>query len=200
MSHPRRLLVFLKVPREGRVKTRLAATLGPAAALDVYRTLLATTLDAVAGWREVELRFSPDDGLAEVEPLLRPGWSAVGQGDGDLGRRLDRAFVDAFREGARQVFVVGSDCPAMSAADLAAAEEALSSADVVVGPAADGGYWLLGLRRPAPFLFRDMPWSTDRVLVETCRRVEAAGLRLAQLRTLSDVDTEADWKAWSAGR
>lgn len=84
----------------------------------------------------------------------------------------------------------------MTGADLGAAAQALDSADVVVGPAADGGYWLLGLRRPAPFLFRDMPWSTDRVLAETCRRVEAAGLRLARLRPLSDVDTAEDWEVW----
>lgn len=200
MPHPRRLLVFLKVPRLGRVKTRLAASIGEEAALQAYRGMVAATLGAAGSWREVELRFAPDDGLGEVEPLLRPGWSAVGQGEGNLGSRLERAFNDAFREGTQRVLVIGSDCPSMQASDLLDAEEALSSADVVLGPASDGGYWLLGLRRPAPYLFRDMPWSTDTVFAETRRRVEAAGLRLVTLRTLSDVDTEADWQAWVTER
>lgn len=196
MRNESRLLVFLRAPREGQVKTRLACEIGPVAALEAYRTLLQRTLDAAADFGAVELRFTPYDALPLVEPLLRPGWTAVGQGEGDLGVRLDSAFRDAFRDGFQRVMVVGSDCPEISPEDLSQADERLSESDVVLGPAHDGGYWLLGLRRPAPFLFRDMPWSTPHVFAETVRRVEAAGLRLGRLRELADVDTAADWRRW----
>lgn len=196
MRNERRLLVFLRAPREGQVKTRLAREIGPVAALEAYRALLQRTLDAAADFGAVELRFTPADALPLVEPLLRPGWTAVAQGDGDLGGRLDSAFRDAFRDGFQRVMVVGSDCPEIGPEDLGLADERLSETDVVLGPAHDGGYWLLGLRRPAPFLFRDMPWSTPQVFAETVRRVEAAGLRLGRLRELADVDTAADWRRW----
>jgi rSAM/selenodomain-associated transferase 1 len=164
MRNDRRLLVFLRAPREGQVKTRLAREIGPVAALEAYRALLQRTLDAAADFGPVELRFTPSDALPLVEPLLRPGWTAVAQGDGDLGERLDSAFRDAFRDGFQRVMVVGSDCPEIGPEDLGLADERLSETDVVLGPAIDGGYWLLGLRRPAPFLFRDMPWSTPACL------------------------------------
>jgi hypothetical protein len=196
MRNESRLLVFLRAPREGQVKTRLAREIGPVAALEAYRTLLQRTLDAAADFGAVELRFTPADSLPLVEPLLRPGWTAVAQGEGDLGVRLDSAFRDAFRDGFQRVMVVGSDCPEIGPEDLSQADERLSETDVVLGPAQDGGYWLLGLRRPASFLFRDMPWSTPGVFAETVRRVESAGLRLGRLRELADVDTAADWRRW----
>jgi uncharacterized protein len=198
-SRDQRLLVFLKVPRAGTVKTRLAATLGDPGALEAYRRLLAATLERISSVPSVEIRFSPDDAGDEAATLLRPGWTAVPQGEGDLGQRLSRAFDDAFREGFRRVLVIGSDCPDVTAADMESAREALDAADVVLGPAADGGYWLLGVRRPCPFLFREIPWSTAGVLEETRRRAEAAGLDVTLLRTLSDVDTVDDWIRWNDG-
>lgn len=198
-SRDQRLLVFLKVPRSGTVKTRLAATLGDAGALDAYRRILAATLEQISSVPSVELRFSPDDAGDEAAALLRPGWTAVPQGEGDLGQRLSRAFDNAFREGFRRVLVIGSDCPDVTAADMECAHEALDESDVVLGPAADGGYWLLGVRRPCPFLFRGIPWSTASVLAETRARAEAAGLEVALLRTLSDVDTGEDWRRWNGG-
>jgi hypothetical protein len=198
-SRDQRLLVFLKVPRAGTVKTRLAATLGEAGALEAYRRILAATLDRISSVRSVELRFTPDDAGDETAALLRPGWTAVPQGEGDLGQRLSRAFVDAFREGFRRVLVIGSDCPDVTAADMESAHEALDAADVVLGPATDGGYWLLGVRRPCGYLFRGIPWSTSGVLAATRRRAEASGLEVALLRTLSDVDTEEDWRRWNDG-
>lgn len=191
-----RLLVFLKVPRPGAVKTRLAATMGEAAALESYRRILSTTLERIADRTSVELRFSPEDGAPEVAQWLRPSWSAAPQGTGDLGQRLDRAFTEAFREGFRRVAVIGSDSPDLTSADVTTAFEALDRSDVVLGPAEDGGYWLLAVRRPCPFLFRGIPWSTPGVLEETRRKAESAGLKVERLRTLSDIDTEADWRRW----
>ncbi len=192
-----RLLVFLKAPRPGFVKTRLAAQLGPAAALAAYRTLVATLLHRLADLPAAELRFTPDDAAAEISGWLRPGWTAAPQGEGDLGQRLSAAFDAAFASGAERVVIIGSDCPDVSLCDLEFAGSALHHHDVVLGPATDGGYWLIGLRRRAPELFTAMPWSTDRVFAETRARCQRLNLRLQILRELTDIDEPADWEAFT---
>jgi rSAM/selenodomain-associated transferase 1 len=194
-----RLMVFVKAPRPGEVKTRVAQTTGAERACDVYRQLVATLLKSLSPLREVELRFAPDDAAAEIEPWLRPGWVAVPQGDGDLGARLERAFADAFAAGAERVVIVGSDCPDVKTSDVRTAWRELQTHDVAVGPAMDGGYWLIGLRAPQPELFRGIPWSSELVLGRTLERARALGLKIQLLRILSDIDTEADWNAHVRG-
>jgi len=128
------------------VKTRLAAGMGSTAALQAYERLVETLLAGLATLPEAELRFAPDDAANEVSRWLRDGWSSHGQGTGDLGERLCRAFLDAFASGARRVVVIGSDCPDVTPAEIEAAWAALERHDVALGPATDGGYWLIGLR------------------------------------------------------
>lgn len=192
-------MVFVKAPRPGEVKTRVAQTTGAERACDVYRQLVATLLKSLSPLREVELRFAPDDAAAEIEPWLRPGWVAVPQGEGDLGARLERAFADAFAAGAERVVIVGSDCPDVKTSDVRTAWRELQTHDVAVGPAMDGGYWLIGLRAPQPELFRGIPWSSELVLGRTLERARALGLKIQLLRILSDIDTEADWNAHVRG-
>lgn len=198
-----RIVVFLKSPIPGQVKTRMAVDLDPEAAAAIYRVLLEHTLKVVAEASEVaeravevELRVSPDTAVEELGWAVRPGWRMVGQGEGDLGERMQRAMADAFAQGARQCVVVGSDCPGLEADDFAAAARGLAEHAVVVGPAEDGGYWLIGLRAPQPHLFENISWSTDRVLSMTRERVQAAGLSWLELRTRRDIDTLEDWRAW----
>jgi rSAM/selenodomain-associated transferase 1 len=193
-----RLLVFLKAPRPGAVKTRLSATLGVAEACAAYRRLVERLLRQLASLENVELCFAPDDAGPEIEPWAQPDWRLTAQGSGDLGCRLDRAFRRAFDEGAQRVVIIGSDCPEAGTHDIQAAWTALLSHDVVLGPATDGGYWLIGLRAPQRELFVDIPWSTDKVLRETQKRCGVAGLTTRLLRELSDVDTEADWRRFLA--
>jgi len=193
-----KLIVFLKAPRPGQVKMRLAATLGAAAACAAYRRLVETLLRQIATLKNVELRFTPDDAESEIKPWMQEHWQLAEQGAGDLGRRLDQAFQSAFRNGSGRVVIIGSDCPEVTAADIESAYAALLSHDVVVGPAVDGGYWLIGLRAAQPALFIDMPWSTSLLLRETLERSRDAALRVHFLRTLSDVDTEADWRRFLA--
>lgn len=195
-SAGRRILVFLKAPRPGSVKTRLAAALDDEAAAAIYRVLVARTLGVFEGSEGVELWYSPDEAEAEVRGLGRPGWRLQPQGPGDLGERLRRAVSGAFGEGAREVVVVGTDTPAMEREDLEAAWTRLADHDVVVGPAVDGGYWLLGLRKDCPGLFAGIPWSTAEVLSATLARAADLGLRVGRLRELRDVDTLEDWRAW----
>jgi rSAM/selenodomain-associated transferase 1 len=190
----RTLLVFVKRPRAGEVKTRLAAELGDGAAADVYRALAEAE---IAGTRplggEYERRFfyAPADAGSEVSEWLRGERVAPQQG-GDLGARMAAAFAAAFRDGAARVAIIGSDVPWVTRERVAAAFAALSDADVVVGPCDDGGYYLLALSQPRPELFDGIPWSTPAVLRSTLERARDRGLRVALLEALPDVDTLAD--------
>jgi len=188
------LIVFLKAPRPGDVKTRMAETMGADRACDAYRKMVETVLGIMSVFNNVELRFAPDDAREEIAPWLREGWTAVPQGDGDLGQRMHRAFADAFARGTERVVIIGSDCIEIETKDIRSAFRELKSYDVVVGPAIDGGYWLIGLRAPRTELFQNIAWSTDAVLGQTLQHAKAAGLRIQLLRILSDVDTEADWE------
>jgi rSAM/selenodomain-associated transferase 2/rSAM/selenodomain-associated transferase 1 len=194
---PDHLLVFVKAPRPGGVKTRLAETIGDEEAARVYRVLGRRVVDGVRGgpWRTV-VAHAPDDAGPEITAWLgETGLELLGQGSGDLGERMSRAISRSFREGARRVCVVGTDTPDLNAASVARAFGILRREEVVLGPALDGGYYLIGLRRPRPDLFVDMPWSTPRVLEGTVARLDAAGIHPARLRVLRDVDRVADLRA-----
>ena len=191
-----RLVVFVKAPRPGAVKTRLANTIGEDTACGVYRELVAAVLDRIAAIPFVELRFSPDDALDEIKPWARRGWRLAAQGEGDLGARLCRAFDCHFASGAERVVVIGSDCPEMAGRDVRDAWDALADHDVVLGPAADGGYWLVGLRSSRPGLFSGISWSSATVLEKTLTRARREGLAIHLLRTLRDVDTADDLQYW----
>ena len=195
-----RLIIFVKAPRAGAVKTRLAQGIGSEAAVAAYRALVETLLQNLAAISEVELRCSPDDAAGEIEAWRRPPWRMRPQGHGDLGQRLVCAFADAFADGTQRVVIIGSDCPYVTAQDIANAWAALEQHDVVFGPATDGGYWLIGLRSLQPALFQNIHWSTDAVFRETHDLARAANLSVYLLRTLSDVDTQTDWLEYLASR
>ena len=188
-----RLIIFLKAPRLGEVKTRLAVGLGPTGALHAYERLVETLLENLVTLEPVELRFTPDDAADEVGRWLRSGWTSRAQGYGDLGKRLCRAFREAFESDASRVVVIGSDCPDVTPGDIEATWAALATHDVVLGPAADGGYWLVGLRAPQKHIFETISWSTSSVLAETLERCKRGGLNVHRLRELRDVDTPEDW-------
>lgn len=190
------LIVFLKAPRPGTVKTRVAQTTGAERACSIYRELVETVLRKLSPLKEVELCFAPDDASSEIQPWLRPGWTARPQGEGDLGARLTRAFASTFADGAERVVIIGSDCPEVKTADIRAAWKELRTHDLVVGPAVDGGYWLIGLRTPQADLFRDISWSSDQVLAQTLAQARKQALRIQVLRILTDIDTEEDWNAY----
>jgi len=194
------LIIFLKAPRAGLVKTRLAAAIGPDGALQAYERLVETLLEGLATIEQVEFRFTPDDASGEVSRWLRDGWTSRAQGAGDLGERLCHAFRDAFESGARRVVVIGSDCPDVTPADIEAAWAALATHDVALGPATDGGYWLVGLRSLHEPVFGGIRWSTNSVLVETLAICKQSGLSVHQLRELSDVDTADDWQRFLQSR
>jgi rSAM/selenodomain-associated transferase 1 len=189
MPEPR-IIIFVKAPRPGFVKTRLAAAIGNEAACDAYRQLAETVLANLAPLAHAELRFTPDDAENEITPWLSDGWTARPQGNGDLGKRMHRAFSEANGP----AIIIGSDCPEVKISDLQAAAEALQTQDAVLGPAKDGGYWLIGLNAPCPALFDGIEWSTETVLQTTLEKADKAGLTVKLLRELADVD---DWESFN---
>jgi rSAM/selenodomain-associated transferase 2/rSAM/selenodomain-associated transferase 1 len=194
-TRPRKpiLLVFAKDPVPGQVKTRLAAEVGPDEAARIYRSLGRRVVDQVreGPYRTVVFYDPPEAGAAVEEWLGGRGLELRPQAPGDLGDRLESAFRWAFRE-AERVVVVGTDAPDVDSEQAEAALHALEAADLVLGPALDGGYYLLGLRRPAPELFQGIPWSTPEVLGATRARARELGLTEMLLPALRDVDTLED--------
>ncbi|MEO6035615.1 MAG: TIGR04282 family arsenosugar biosynthesis glycosyltransferase [Verrucomicrobiota bacterium] len=191
-----KLIIFVKAPRTGSVKTRIAKSMGDDAACSAYKMLVVRLIENLRLLRQVELRFFPDDAAGEIAPWLQKGWELRPQGDGDLGEKLKRAFLENFESGASRVLIIGSDCPAINADDIERAGAALATCDVVLGPATDGGYWLIGLRQPHPRLFENIPWSTETVLESTLSLARENGLSCHLLRELNDVDLPEDWEKY----
>ena len=189
------VVVMAKAPLAGYAKTRLIPALGAAGAAALAERLLdhavAQALAAALG--PVTLCVTPDRSHPAFVRLARqPGIGLADQGTGDLGQRMHRAFEAALQPPVDRVLLIGTDAPALDAAVLQAAAAGLATHDAVFVPALDGGYALLGLRRPAPALFEGMAWSTAEVMARTRERLAAAGLRALELEALADVDEPAD--------
>jgi rSAM/selenodomain-associated transferase 1 len=193
------LIVFARAPVEGEVKTRLIPALGVEGATRLHRQLLARTLERACAARgaRVELWIAGDTGHPFVaECARRFGLPVFPQQGADLGERMAAALAlpRAADPGAARV-LIGTDCPAQTAGDLEQARAALASHDVVLQPARDGGYVLIGLKRPQPGLFEAVGWGGPRVTAQTLQRAASLGLSVQRLRPLPDLDTEADLQA-----
>jgi len=196
-----RLIIYAKRPLPGYAKTRLGRTIGMEASAGVYARLLYTCLlDALEHLEsdiEIELSLASHDDLsffqtAFPELLVRP------QAGEDLGERMANSFAQAFAEGAGAVVLAGSDIPGLDAATVRAALSALHQADVVIGPAQDGGYYLIGLNCPCPQLFENIAWSTDQVLIQTQERLRDRHLSAHYLPIRRDADEQDDWETWAS--
>lgn len=193
------IAVMAKAPRLGDVKTRLHAALGLDGATALYESLLRDTFDLVSDLRRerpgvrVVLSFAPADGLDELERLSLGHDAAIAQRGDDLGERVTNCFRDALADGADAVALVGADAPTLPVERLAEAFAALAGgADLALGPAEDGGYYLVGARGLHESLFRNMAWSTATVFAETRARARALGLAVHELAPWYDVDEAAD--------
>ena len=186
-----RVAVFARAPELGRVKTRLAETLGEAAALEAYMELVEGTLRALKeGAFDCELWFdgAHNDHVKRWQSDYR--LPAFRQAKADLGGRM----LAALEAGVK--VVVGTDIPVLDAAYVEEALSRLAQADVVLGPVEDGGYCLVGMHTPHPELFRSIAWSTDTVVEQTLDRAAQAGIDIALLETLWDVDDHGDYVRW----
>jgi uncharacterized protein len=183
--------VFAKQPIAGQVKTRLATLRSPAWAGRVAAAFLEDTLDRLAtiAPRRI-IVYAPADSTGFFASVAGERYELAAQASGDLGQRLESFFQYAMAAGAEQVVVVGTDSPTLPVEFVHRAFASLDRADVVLGPACDGGYYLLGGARSLPPLFAGVPWSTADVLRETVRRITGP---LELLPPWYDVDTPADW-------
>ena len=184
--------VFAKQPLAGRVKTRLAHETDPAWAAQVAAALLADVLQRVAAIPvQRVIAFAPVEACAFFASAANGQFELEAQEGGDLGQRL-RGFIE--RQKADAVVVIGTDSPTLPVAFIEQAFVALETADLVLGPAGDGGYYLIGCGRRVPPVFDDIAWSSASVLAETVGRLADPSWRLALLPPWYDIDTLTDWR------
>lgn len=189
-NQERGLIIFVKNPELGKVKTRLAKSIGDEQALAVYHKLLAHT-KSVAEATPASRQLFYDTAVVAEDEWSNDKFIKRVQADGDLGARMRAAFEHCLVDN-EKVVIIGSDCPEISPEIIETAFRRLELADIVIGPALDGGYYLLGMKEQHPELFADMEWSTESVFEETLKRIQAKGLLYTQCPTLSDMDDIED--------
>jgi uncharacterized protein len=208
MDHQHHISVLLKYPSLGTVKTRLAREIGDVAALGAYQEMVKATLSNLPVQETVCHVFAaPPEKLAamatwfaENSPDFRCA-ALLPQPLGDLGARLWSAAEHAWAAGAATVTLVGTDCPAIAPCHYKQAWSALADgADVVFGPAEDGGYYLQAMARPFPELFQNIPWSQPHTLAAVLDKCAALGLKVARLEPLEDLDDLPSWQRWLSAR
>jgi uncharacterized protein len=196
------LLVFVKAPRLGAVKTRLGPELDPQRSLALYKAMVEDLLDrlASAAVPDLVLCYDPPEADRLIADWLGHDRRYCPQLPGDLGARLCGAFSRAFALGYRRVLIAGSDTPTLGPAAIAEALRGLCDHDHVISPAPDGGYSLIGLNRDQPDLFRSIPWSTPGAFEATLASARGLGLSTRILPSMRDVDTFADLeRLWLEG-
>ena len=187
------IILFAKAPWPGKVKTRLLGACTPQEAAELYRVFLldSAALLRSSGAQLKVVACEPPEAQGELAGLLGgEGLVFVPQPQAGLGERLARLFACAFDQGMERVVALGSDSPSLPAAYVEEALALLGEREVVLGPSTDGGYYLIGLRRPAPELFAGIAWSTGQVLAQTLERL--GGRSLGLLPMWYDVDTPQD--------
>ncbi len=189
-----RLLIFLKEPVAGRVKTRLAQAIGPDAACEVYRACVELTLERLRRFCDNTLLcVDPPQALDAMRAWVGSSWRLRPQHGATLGERLADATAHAFAsEQASRIVVIGTDSPWLTASELETVFAALAKAPVVLGPTDDGGYYLIGLSRPAPSLFEGITWSTAAVFEQTLAQARALRWPVTVLPQRYDLDRLED--------
>lgn len=197
MKRNRHLVVMAKKPVLGRVKTRLGRDIGWLGATRFYRNTLRTVLGRLANprWR-CWLAISPD-GAVHGHRFWPKAFRPFKQGAGDIGQRMERAMAHM---PPGSVVIIGTDVPAITGHHIEAAFKALGHHDVVFGPAADGGYWLVGARRSpgVPDVFSNVRWSSSHTLEDSLANLRRQGLKVALLEPLQDIDDGAAYWKWQA--
>jgi len=191
MATKKLLMIFLKNPEKGRVKTRLAARIGEEKAFEIYKALIERTKKATR-----EIPFDKcvyySSFIEHQDTFEKAEYKKLVQEKGDLGAKMRGAFEQAFADGYQEVCIIGSDCHELSGSLIREAFDHLKSSDVVIGPSQDGGYYLLGMRRLISGIFEGMPWSQAGLLRQTISFLEKNKYRYRLLPELNDIDTIED--------
>lgn len=196
------LIIFMKFPRPGAVKTRLQPEISPDGS---YRLFRAMCEDLVANLSDSEqfdlqIHFWPPESASQMRDWLGEHLAFVPQISGNLGEKMNGAIANSLATGYRKAAIIGSDLPTLNATRINLAFEKLDSSDVVFGPTNDGGYYLVGMRQPLPALFENIPWSTDSVFARTMEVANSNHISVALLPQESDIDTIEEirqlWTQW----
>ncbi len=196
LNHKQLLIIFTKFPEPGKTKTRLSPALGKAAAADCQRQMTEHVLaqaqqlthqDAI----DLQIHYHGAN-LSTLRAWLGPRLTYCAQSGENLGQRMARAFFLNFQKGYNRIILIGSDCPDISPAILRSAITTLRPVDLVLGPATDGGYYLIGLHQPHPELFTEVDWGSNKVLAQTITHANHLNLSISQLEALHDIDTPSD--------
>ncbi len=199
------LIIFLKYPEPGKVKTRLAVDIGNVKACAIYKLLVERVIKNIFSknplTHDVHIFFTPPDKENGIKDWLQPiltnnqeiGTKYSHQEGNTLGEKMSYAFKQTLQiEGCKRCIIIGTDCPEIDAPLIESAFDILKEKDIVIGPCKDGGYYLLGMSRFLPELFEDIDWSTDRVFKQTMGKVHKNNLSCNVLKTLADIDTQED--------
>jgi len=189
------LIIFARNPVRGKVKTRLAATMGDDKALSIYQSLLEHTVQ-ITQQLPYDCYVFYADGISKNDVWPDDLYLKKNQEGKDLGQRMLHAFDTLFQQGYKKIIIIGTDCFELSSFILLDAFTALDEKEVVIGPSEDGGYYLLGMRQFFPFLFEEKAWSTDSVYSSTVQQLVIQNIRYEILPILNDIDTEDDWKQY----
>lgn len=197
MKDKRLVLLFVKLPEKGKVKSRIAQRMGEDLVLILYENMVLDTIDMLTRGRfPFRICFTPPDARDRITAWLGQGYHAVPQIGDDLGERMEKAFKQVFSEGVEEALLIGSDIPGLTAGIVDEAFSALRTNEAVIGPAEDGGYYLIGFNNRAfvPDIFHGMAWSTGTVFRETMDKLHDASLTVPTLPALNDMDTVEDLK------
>lgn len=199
------LIVFIKYPEPGQVKTRLAKDVGDEKACAIYKFLAEGVMKNIFLKCQrsygVHIFFTPPRKQNEIKEWIKPFSGKAQEADtqyipqegGDLGERISHAFkLTLQKKGRKRCVIIGTDCPGIDATLIENAFEILNKKDVVIGPSADGGYYLFGMSKLTLDLFRDIDWSTERVFGQTIKKIQKNNLSCVVLKTLADIDTQED--------
>jgi uncharacterized protein len=200
------LILFTRYPEPNRTKTRLISTLGAEGAANLQREMTVHTLSQVLPLQtsgvSIEARFA--GGTKELmQAWLGSNLTYKSQGEGDLGEKMARAFHESFHgaltktQTQTKTIIIGTDCPGIDTLLLTTAFAHLDEVDLVLGPALDGGYYLIGLRRFIPELFKNINWGTSQVLQQTIDIAQTLGISSTQLAPLADIDRPEDLEVWN---
>lgn len=187
----RALILFVRNPEEGKVKSRIAATAGEATALAIYQKLLHHTHSLLQKVSASKYVFYAE-AIHPNDQWSASGYKQVLQKEGNLGSRMQQAFAQVFKDGYQQVVIIGSDCYELTSSIVNQAFEDLQNHDIVIGPAKDGGYYLLAMKETVKPVFEGIEWSTEKVFAQTLKLVSEQNYTQALLPLLSDVDTIDD--------
>lgn len=187
------LLLFTKNVEKGKVKTRLASTVGDDKALEIYEQLLDFTISfALKIPFEKHVYYAWN--IVENDRWSQPNFVKKLQAEGDLGNKMKHAFTESFKAGKDKVIIIGTDCAEINEKDVLKAAKLLDENEVVIGPALDGGYYLLAMRKLHTCIFENKRWSTEHLLKETLAELEELNISYTLLEERSDIDYEEDWK------